>query len=118
MFLINQLDLFKYQINDHYQFMYANLSFLACTLNLLRAHEFIEMLLLEELNDSDDSFAIQSKVQGMYRQAEEILEHFIVPQHLKEADYFSAYRKTLAQLKKDENSNQWVETLFKAAFRE
>lgn len=51
MFLINQLDLFKYQINDYYQFTYANLSFLACTLNLLRAYEFLDMDFLEEYNE-------------------------------------------------------------------
>lgn len=54
----------------------------------------------------------------MYHETEEILNHFTVPQHLKEADYFSVYRKTLAQLKKDEGGKQWVETLFTAAFRE
>lgn len=41
MFLVNQLDLFKYQLHDKYQFMYANLTFIACTMNILRAYEFI-----------------------------------------------------------------------------
>lgn len=59
------------------------------------------MFLLEEYNEEEDSFKIQSKIQAMYHEAEEILSHFAVPQHLKEADYFSVYRKTLAQLKKD-----------------
>jgi hypothetical protein len=41
MFLILQLDLFKHQIKDKYQFIYANLTFIACTMNILRAFDFI-----------------------------------------------------------------------------
>jgi hypothetical protein len=42
MFLGNQLEVFMKRLNDPYQFKYSNLSFIACTSNIIRAMEFIQ----------------------------------------------------------------------------
>jgi hypothetical protein len=68
MFLINQLDIFKYNLNDDYQFMYANLSFLACTTNLLRAYDFIKNQEEIDRSDSDDSINPHTKIQRLHRE--------------------------------------------------
>lgn len=37
--------------------------------------------------------------------------------HLKQTDYFTIYRKLVINLRKDENSKKWVETIFQTIFK-
>jgi hypothetical protein len=94
MFLSNQLDIFMKRLSDPYQFKYSNLSFVACTVNIIRAMEFIEKEKSEyDESDSDESLHPRTLVYKAYRVEQEALKHYTIPAHCREINYFQSYKK-------------------------
>lgn len=82
------------RLNDPYQFKYSNLSFIACTINIIRAMEFIEKEKSEyNESDSDESLHPRTKVYKAYKVEQKALEHYKIPAHCRETNYFQTYRK-------------------------
>jgi hypothetical protein len=92
LFLVNQIWLLRHSLANNMQLRYANLSFVACLTNIIRAFEISRGPNEASDCESDDSLHRKTEVEKSKLAAKKILAHYSAPPEFTNANYLSQFK--------------------------